>query len=152
MNQKYYQIITIHTGLKWTDTNTAIEFFVGTEALRVVNDILFLEMPIKRGLPNENDYKSPRELLSDVQAILEYAMISELGIERSAWPEYSVTYIISDLYDRNWTSAVTEMFLYQMNFGNICVMQESLCATLGAGMSAACVVDVGAQTTTIFMR
>jgi actin-related protein 8 len=41
------------------------------------------------------------------------------------------------------------MMLRYMNFRGVCVQQESTCATFGAGTSMACVVDIGAQKTSV---
>ena len=41
------------------------------------------------------------------------------------------------------------MLLRYMEFRRVFIAQESVCVSFGAGMSIACIVDIGAQTTTI---
>ena|SRR5690554_6075576 len=41
------------------------------------------------------------------------------------------------------------MLLKSMQFRGVMVQQESVCASFGAGVSAACVVDIGAESTKI---
>lgn len=41
------------------------------------------------------------------------------------------------------------MLLRYMKFRGVFVQQESTCATYGAGVSMACVVDIGAQKTSV---
>ena len=41
------------------------------------------------------------------------------------------------------------MLLRYMEFRRVFIAQESVCVSFGAGMSVACIVDLGAQTTTV---
>lgn len=41
------------------------------------------------------------------------------------------------------------LLLRYMKFRGVFVQQESACATFGAGVSTACVVDIGAQKTSV---
>ncbi|TCD69619.1 actin-like protein arp8 [Steccherinum ochraceum] len=63
--------------------------------------------------------------------------------------EYSVVLVIPDFYDRFYVEALVNIFLVQMGFKQLCAQQESLAATYGAGISNACVVDMGATRTSI---
>jgi actin-related protein 8 len=62
---------------------------------------------------------------------------------------YSVIFIVPDYGDRSYIEAMTRLFLTEMDFKEIAIHQEASCAIFGAGLSSACVVDVGAQTTSV---
>ncbi len=44
---------------------------------------------------------------------------------------------------------VITMLLRYMEFRRVFIAQESVCVSFGAGISVACIVDIGAQTSTI---
>lgn len=54
-----------------------------------------------------------------------------------------------DFGDRAYVEAMTHLLLTIMGFKEIAVHQEAYCAIFGAGLSSACVVDIGATTTSV---
>ncbi|EPY53461.1 actin-like protein Arp8 [Schizosaccharomyces cryophilus OY26] len=108
-----------------------------------------LYYPIRNGLFNENDYESSQQLLSDIFEILKYSISDLLQIPLSQLPQYSAIFIVSDLYDRIYIERFLDLLFYDLQFGKTAIVQESLCTSFGAGMSSACVVDVGAEKTSI---
>ena len=62
---------------------------------------------------------------------------------------FSVVLVIPDLYNRTYVRELVHLLLATMGFKQLCAQQESLAATYGAGMSNACVVDIGSKITTI---
>jgi len=80
--------------------------------------------------------------------------------------KYSVVLVIPDFYDRAYVREFVNILLPGMGFKQICVqqvrvtskvssksfltsVQVSLAATYGAGISSACVVDIGAACTSV---
>ncbi|QRW03261.1 actin [Ceratobasidium sp. AG-Ba] len=63
--------------------------------------------------------------------------------------DFSVILVIPDYYDRFYVRELVNVLLVQMGFAQLCIQQESLCAAFGAGLSTACVVDIGAAKTSI---
>jgi actin-related protein 8 len=57
--------------------------------------------------------------------------------------------IIPDHYNKVYVTELIGMLLKSMEFRGVMVQQESVCASFGAGVSAACVVDIGAEITKI---
>ncbi|KNC79347.1 hypothetical protein SARC_08253 [Sphaeroforma arctica JP610] len=53
--------------------------------------------------------------------------------------------LIPDSYRKRHVRVMTEVLLEEMGFRGIYLHQEGVCATFGAGLSHACVVDVGAS-------
>lgn len=140
--------------VEWTDLEELgyPDFLIGEEAVRVPHDSkphYMLRWPIKNGLFNEADYSSQQEILGDVSVILCGAIHKHLDIKSSnQLKQYNTVLIIPDLYDKTYVSNMIELCL-GMGFANVSIIQESTAATFGAGVSTACVVDVGAEKTSI---
>ncbi|WBW72263.1 Ino80 complex actin-like protein Arp8 [Schizosaccharomyces osmophilus] len=105
--------------------------------------------PLKDGIFNENDYESSQQLFSDIYEILKYSISDLLQIPLSQLPQYSSVFIVPDLYDRIYVERFLDLLFYDLQFGKNAIVQESLCTSFGAGMSSACVVDVGAEKTAV---
>ncbi|EEB06568.1 actin-like protein Arp8 [Schizosaccharomyces japonicus yFS275] len=125
------------------------DVYVGDEALRLASNDYTLLWPIQHGLFNEADYDSPQQLLADLLEIFRYAMTKVLEVPETSLPQYSAIFIVPDLYDRVYVQEVITLLLHELHFGRLSVVQESLCTSFGAGMSTACIVDVGAQRTSV---
>ncbi|KAJ9649553.1 actin-like protein arp8 [Coniosporium apollinis] len=158
--KKVHETITEHNDphrIEWTelppDPRRAPDYFIGQEALRIPeksNPRYKLFWPLRHGWLNEKDYASKNLLLQDFAVILEQAIKQQLGLTRRRdWAQYSCVFVIPDLYDRNYVTSVLEILMRDLGFGRCCFQQESLAATFGAGYSSSCIVDVGAQKTSI---
>ncbi|KAH1343680.1 hypothetical protein KXV68_002586 [Aspergillus fumigatus] len=140
--------------VEWTDiTDDAPEYIVGQAALRIPDDSkprYKLYWPIRYGWCNERDYENKRLLFLDISLILEDTIKSQLGLtSKKDWPQYSCVFVIPDLYEKTYVTQVLEMLMREFSFARVCFIQESLAATFGAGFTSACVVDIGAQKTSI---
>ncbi|KAJ5232700.1 hypothetical protein N7468_005656 [Penicillium chermesinum] len=140
--------------VEWTElSKPPPEYIVGQPALRLPdssNPRYKLYWPILNGCCNETDYKSKRELFLDISLILEDAIKTQLGLtSKKNWPQYSCVFVIPDLYEKSYVNQVLEMLMREFAFARVCFIQESLAATFGAGFTSACVVDIGAQKTSI---
>lgn len=138
----------------WTELSSPPpEYIIGQPALRVPdssNPRYKLYWPIRNGWCNEKDYESKRMLFLDISLILEDAIKTQLGLtSKKDWPQYSCVFVIPDLYDKSYVTQVLEMLMREFSFARVCFIQESLAATFGAGFTSACVVDVGAEKTSI---
>ena len=143
--------------IDWTELPSnpkdAPGFICGKEALRIPeksNPRYRLFWPLRHGWYNEADYGSKRDLFNDVAVIIEEAIKSQLGLSsKREWNQYGCVFVIPDLYERPYVVQALEMLLHDLGFGKVSFIQESLAATFGAGFIASCVVDVGAQKTSI---
>ncbi|KAH9906163.1 putative chromatin remodeling complex subunit [Xylariomycetidae sp. FL2044] len=145
--------------IEWTDVkslqdpHSAASCFIGQAAQRIPDDSdpkFKLWWPIQNGWLNEDEYATAEHLYDDFETILDNALRQELGLTRnSAWKNYSCVFIIPDLYDKKYVEQVLSSCMTWFEFSRICFMQESMAATFGAGYTQACVVDVGAQKTSI---
>lgn len=138
----------------WTEINNSTpEYITGQEALRIPDLSVpryKLYWPMKYGWCNEMDYDSKRVLFLDIALILEEAIKNQLGLtSKKEWPNYSCVFVIPDLYEKLYVTQMLELMMREFAFARVCFIQESLSATFGAGFTSACVVDIGAQKTSI---
>ncbi|PWA00613.1 hypothetical protein BB558_003337 [Smittium angustum] len=126
------------------------DVYFGEQAINLINNGDFIvRMPIKRGIFNTTDYSSIEEVIGDIQEIWSYAIQQVMGISLSELYTYYVVLAIPDLFSRNYIELLMHMLLVYMNFGAATIHQSSVLVTFGAGISNACVIDVGAQKTTV---
>ncbi|KAI0535214.1 hypothetical protein GGR58DRAFT_480011 [Xylaria digitata] len=145
--------------IDWTDVNSledpesVASCFIGNAAQRVPDDSspkFKLWWPIQYGALNEDDYATAEHLYDDLETLLDKAIRQELGLtSTSTWRNYSCVFVIPDLYDKKYVEQVLKSCMTWFEFSRICFIQESMAATFGAGYTQACVVDVGAQKTSI---
>ncbi|XMA08552.1 hypothetical protein WAI453_001343 [Rhynchosporium graminicola] len=143
--------------IEWTeipkDDTSKASYYTGMEALRIPDDSeppYKMFWPIQQGWFHEDDYMTKEHLFDDFEAILETAMRKELGLIHSLeWEQMSCVVVIPDLYDKRYVEQLLEMCLKGFEFKQVAFVQESLAGTYGAGYTSACIVDVGAQKTSI---
>lgn len=143
--------------VEWTEvpssTVDAPEYFTGLAALRIPEDSnprYQVSWPIRNGLFNERDYTNKWQLFRDISIIFEDAIRTQLGLARKRdWCHYGCVLVVPDLHERNYVTTLLELLFRDFGFNRICLIQESLSASFGAGYSTCVVVDVGAQKTSI---
>lgn len=143
--------------IDWTELppnpKQAPNYVVGSAALRIPEESrprYTLHWPIRYGWMNERDYSSRNMLERDFFLIIEEAIKHELGLKhKKDWHQYSCVFIIPDIYEKVFVGRVLEELMHDFAFQRICFMQESLAASFGAGYGTGCIVDVGAQKTSV---
>ncbi|PKS11902.1 hypothetical protein jhhlp_001196 [Lomentospora prolificans] len=145
--------------IEWTDVESLEDpespasCLIGHQAERIPDDSnpkFKLWWPIQHGWWNEDDYSTAEHLYDDFETLLDKAIRQELGLTKnSTWKQYSCVFIIPDLYDKKYVENVLRSCMTWFEFSRVCFIQESMAATFGAGYTQACVVDVGAQKTSI---
>jgi actin-related protein 8 len=143
--------------IDWTELpanpRQAPNYIVGDEALRIPersNPRYQLFWPVQHGWLNEKHYNSRNMLYRDFFLILEESIKNELGLtQRKEWNQYNCVFIIPDLYEKAFVGQVLEQLIRDFTFQRVCFIQESIAASFGAGFSTACIVDMGAQKTSI---
>lgn len=154
------EIISEHNDplrVDWTELpnnrKDAPGYFTGKAALRIPdtsNPRYKLFWPLQRGWYNEYDYSEKKALFDDISTIIEEAIKQHLNLRRKKdWIQYGCVFVVPDLYERQYVIQSLEMLMRDFGFGKVCFIQESLAATFGAGYTSACVVDIGAQKTSI---
>lgn len=153
------EIINEHNDInriEWTEIPTELEkapdYFTGNEALRIPEmstPRYKLFWPIQNGTFNERDYTGRNQLYHDISKILEEAFKNQLGVKIKDLINYKCVFVIPDLYERVYVTTILDILIRDLGVGKVSLQQESLSATFGAGYGVACVVDIGAQKTSI---
>ncbi|KAJ7043683.1 hypothetical protein C8F04DRAFT_1072950 [Mycena alexandri] len=106
--------------------------------------------PIRGSNFNTRDYgSSVQTILADVETVIAHTLRDRMGIKPRDYKDYSVVLVVPDLYDRPYLREFANLLLVTMGFKQLCAQQESLAAAYGAGLSNACVVDIGAVKTSV---
>ena len=141
---------------EWIDVsnpNTLKKVYVGDEALKLPIGPKFtrysIRYPICNGQFNDLSpaYTSPQQLLGDLYELIMYGL-EQLEVKEPL-KSLKAIFVIPDLYDKMYVETWLSLLLRVVCFGKVAILQEAVLATFGAGASSACVVDVGAQTTTV---
>ncbi|KAF9355791.1 actin-like protein arp8 [Mortierella sp. AD094] len=138
--------------VEWTDPASEGEYIIGQKALNLPpskNHSFKLFWPVLGGRLNDQDYTSPRVVVSDLETIWTKVIQEDLGIEPNKFRKHYALLVIPDLYNKLYVIELVNMLLRSMQFRGVMVQQESVCASFGAGVSAACVVDIGADVTKV---
>ncbi|KIL69325.1 hypothetical protein M378DRAFT_69891 [Amanita muscaria Koide BX008] len=138
--------------VEWLDASCNEAVLIGEKALRLAEPErsgYLVRWPIYGHNFNTRDYKSTQENLSDIDILIRKTLQENMNIEPSEYKNYSVVLVIPDLYQRAYVKELVNLLLTTMGFKQLCAQQESLAATYGAGISNACVVDLGAKVTSI---
>ena len=143
--------------IDWTelpaDPAQAPEYFVGAPALRIPEQSTpryKLSWPLRNGWLNEKDYQSRNVLERDYFLIIEESIKEQLGLHnKKEWSQYSCVFIIPDLYEKVLVAQILRQLIVDFGFTRVCFIQESLAATFGAGVGNACIIDMGAEKTSV---
>ncbi|ORY81557.1 hypothetical protein BCR37DRAFT_402909 [Protomyces lactucae-debilis] len=138
--------------IEWTDVSDAPAYITGEKALKIrpnVEPYYQLFRPVQHGTLNEAPYKTKQEMLGDLVLVITRAIEDELKVPQRSFKDYAFCLVIPDLYDRAFVENLMHVAFAELSFAQVLLLQESVCATYGAGISSACVVDVGAQKTSV---
>lgn len=104
-----------------------------------------IHFPIKRGELNlhKGVGGSTAAVISSMETIWLYALKNYLNIAADALPHYSAVLVVSDIYNRSHLRELTTLLLQRLRFRSCFLLQDHVAATFGAGLSYACVVDIG---------
>ncbi|KAK7101992.1 actin-related protein 8-like [Littorina saxatilis] len=137
---------------KWTNVDSRPDFVVGEEALFInPKDGYQVSWPMKRGRLNLHDKAggSLMSVLADLETIWTSIIYSQLQIPAKDLKHYRAILLLPDVYNPRHAKALFEMLLNNLGFEAVILHQESVCATFGAGLPCACVVDVGDQKSSV---
>lgn len=144
---------TMH--IDWTNVSEEPTYIAGNAALRIPDESkprYKLHWPIRHGWVNEKDYDSIRSVYNDIGLIIEESVRNELKLDirtRRDWAQYNCVIVIPDYYERTYVSSLLDLAIQDLGFARVCFIQESLAASFGAGYTTCCILDIGAQKTSI---
>jgi len=128
------------------------EVIVGNDVLTIPSTLNYnIHFPFRRGDLNLHPGigGSLSSILVDLKEIWSTCMEKHLGIQTVDLGHYKAVLVIPALYKRSTIKHYLSLLLLNMGFGGCFVVQDHVAATFGAGLAAACVVDVGDQKTSI---
>ncbi|XP_054715778.1 actin-related protein 8-like [Uloborus diversus] len=138
--------------VNWTSLEEGQEYVIGDEVLYLKPEENFnIHWPIRRGQLNVHSGigGSLRSVLSDLETIWGTVIHKYLEIPVKDLKSYRAVLIIPDVYKRDHVKEMVNVLLTKLGFLSCFIHLESVCATFGAGVSYACVVDVGDQKTAV---
>ncbi|KAG9441478.1 hypothetical protein H6P81_017332 [Aristolochia fimbriata] len=122
----------------------------GEEALRISpREPYCLRRPIRRGHFNISQHYPMHQVLEDLRAIWDWILKQNLHIPCEDRIMFSVVLVVPETFDSREIKEMLSIVLKDLRFGSAVVHQESLAAAFGNGLSTACVVNLGAQVTSI---
>lgn len=126
------------------------EFICGEEALRVSpTEPYCIHRPIRRGHLNISQHYPMQQVLEDLYAIWDWILTEKLHIPRSERNLYSAILVLPESFDNREIKEMLSIVLRDLRFASAVVHQEGLAAVFGNGLSTACVVNMGAQVTSV---
>ncbi|GAB6018746.1 actin-like protein arp8 [Chamberlinius hualienensis] len=140
------------TDLHWAKIESSQSLIIGEEVLYLNPKSDFnIHWPIRRGLLNIHPGVGGSEtaVLSDLEDIWGAAIQNYLEIPLKDLKHYRAVLVIPDVYSRRHVKEMVNLLLIRLGFGACTVHHEAVCSTFGAGLSYACVVDVGDQKTSV---
>lgn len=126
------------------------EFICGEEAQTISPcEPYCLRRPIRRGHFNVSPYYPAQQVLEDLYTIWEWILTEKLHIPPSQRTMFSAIIVVPETFDNREIKELLSVVLGDLGFGVAVIHQESLATVFGNGLSTACVVNIGAQVTSI---
>ncbi|CAN0904350.1 Actin-related protein 9 [Linum grandiflorum] len=126
------------------------QFIIGDEALSISpTEPYCLRRPIRRGHLNISQQYPLQQVIDDLHTIWDWILTQKLDVPRSDRNKYSVVLVLSESFDNREMKELLSVVLRDLQFSSAVVHQEGLAAVFGNGLSTACVVNMGAQVTTV---
>jgi len=142
-NDLNYDIID--NNFKWISLSSKPKVLIGREALCIPTDNHDYEVrfPIRYGYFNTNF--NFYTVLYDLSLILQYCFEKVLKINPNDFKNYSIVYIIPDLFIKTEIKAMINLFFKHFEFKNIFLHLESVMSSFGLAIQSSCVVDIGSD-------
>uniref|UniRef100_A0A7N0USW2 Actin-related protein 9 n=1 Tax=Kalanchoe fedtschenkoi TaxID=63787 RepID=A0A7N0USW2_KALFE len=122
----------------------------GDEALKISPaEPYCIRRPIRRGHLNISQYYPMQQVIEDLHAIWDWILIEKLQIPRAERYLYSAVIVLPETFDNREIKEILSIVLRDLQFSSAVVHQEGLAAVFGNGLTTACIVNIGAQSTTV---
>ncbi|XP_010274818.1 PREDICTED: actin-related protein 9 [Nelumbo nucifera] len=126
------------------------EFICGEEALKISpTEPYCLHRPIRRGHFNVSQHYPMQQVLEDLYVIWDWILNEKLHIPQAERNMYSAIIVVPETFDNREIKEMLSIVLRDLRFSSAVVHQEGLAAAFGNGLSTVCVVNIGAQVTSI---
>ncbi|XP_074560613.1 actin-related protein 9 [Curcuma longa] len=126
------------------------EFICGEEALKISPvEPYCLSHPIRRGHLNISHHYPLQQVVQDLHDIWDWVLTQKLHLPPRDRNLYAAIIVLPESFDNREIKEMLSIVLGELNFSMAVVHQEGLAAAFGNGLSTACVVNIGAQVTSI---
>lgn len=127
-----------------------MEVICGEEALRISpTEPYCLRRPIRRGHLNISQHYPMQQVLEDLHALWDWILLEKLHIPHQERSLYSAILVVPETFDNREIKEILTILLRDLRFSSAVVHEEGLAAVFGNGLSTACVVNIGAQVTSV---
>lgn len=132
------------------DEYTFKDFICGHDALKISpTEPYCLRRPIRRGHFNVSQQYPLQQVFEDLFAIWDWILTDKLHILPADRNLYSAILVVPETFDTREIKELLSIVLRDLRFSSAVVHQEGLAAAFGNGLSTACVVNIGAQVTSV---
>ncbi|WOL05141.1 actin-related protein 9 isoform X1 [Canna indica] len=126
------------------------EFICGEEVLKFSSQEPYcLSRPMRRGHLNVSHHYPLQQVLQDLHDIWNWILTEKLHLPLEERNLYSAIVVLPETFDNREIKEILSVVLRDLRFGMAVVHQEGLAAAFGNGLSTACVVNIGAQVTSV---
>ncbi|KAK5805076.1 actin-related protein 9 [Gossypium arboreum] len=126
------------------------EVIFGEEALRISpTEPYSLRRLIRRGHLNISQHYPMQQVLEDLHALWDWILLEKLHIPHQERSLYSAILVVPETFDNREIKEILSILLRDLRFSSAVVHQEGLAAVFGNGLSTACVVNLGAQVSSV---
>uniref|UniRef100_A0A1J3GRF1 Actin-related protein 9 n=1 Tax=Noccaea caerulescens TaxID=107243 RepID=A0A1J3GRF1_NOCCA len=126
------------------------EMIFGEEAMKISSKEPYcVHRPIRRGHFNVSPHYSAQQVSEDMVAIWDWVLLEKLNIVHNERNKYSAVLVVPGTFDSREIKEMLTIVLRDLRFNSAVVHQEGLSAIFGNGLSTACIVNMGAQTSTV---
>ena len=133
--------------LEYTDKDRVI---VGDDVAHIPPQAPFtIQRPIRDGVLSVGPGLSPKGALGSIERILRYAIEVKAKIPSKEWENYIFVVGVPDSFSVEEVCLVLDVLFKEMKLKSVSVHRNSVLSCYGAGVSSACVVDSGAESTHI---
>ncbi|XP_048141259.1 actin-related protein 9-like [Rhodamnia argentea] len=125
-------------------------FICGEESLKISpTEPYCFRRPIRRGHFNISQDYPVQQVYEDLHTLWDWMLVEKLHIPQSERNMYSAVLVVPETFDNREIKEVLSIVLRDLQFSSAVVHQEGLAAAFGNGLSTACIVNIGAQVTSV---
>ncbi|XP_023633325.1 actin-related protein 9 [Capsella rubella] len=126
------------------------EMIFGEEAMKISpKEPYSIHHPIRRGHFNVSPHYSAQQVCEDLTAILDWVLLEKIRISHRERFAFHAVLVLPETFDSREIKETLTVVLGGLCFKSAVVHQEGLAAVFGNGLSTACIVNMGAQTSTV---
>ncbi|CAK9211659.1 unnamed protein product [Sphagnum troendelagicum] len=125
-------------------------YICGEDSLRIAADEPYcLHRPMCRGRLNVSTHYSLQQVCDDVYRIWDWILTEKFNLAAKSRRNLSAVIVVPDTLDSREVKELLMVVLRDLQFHSAVVFQECVAATFGNGVSSGCIVNMGAQVTSV---